>query len=162
MGIQVGFIPRALFYGLSPRGERSFVFHHSHIDLVGSLLKGQDNGFHLVMDPFYRTGPLTDPLSAQESLDIVRRKCDEIEVQVHIPRNSLSVPLATAMVQFENGKVFATGGDDTVFETISDIVGSENVRLTGIPIVQYPIFGGAGLHCLITENPTPLISALGS
>jgi hypothetical protein len=94
-------------------------------------------------------------------MDLVRRNCEEIEAEVHVPRKSLSVPLATAMVQFEDGRVLITGGDDEVLAAVADIVGSENIQTTDIPIVQYPIFGGAGLHCLITENPMPLVSALG-
>ena len=66
------------------------------------------------------------------------------------------------MVQFENGRVLATKEDDEVLAIVHDIVGPENLRVTDIPIVQYPIFGGAGLHCLITETPIPLISALES
>ena len=161
MGMEVGFIPHAVFYGLSPKGEKSFVFHHSHIDLSGSLLRGKDGGFHLVMDPHYRTGPLVDLLSVQASLDLVRRSCEEIEVEVHVPGKNLSVPLATAMVQFEDDRVLMTGGDDEVLGVVAGIVGSENIQMTDIPIVQYPIFGGAGLHCLITENPVSLVSALG-
>jgi hypothetical protein len=162
MGMKVGFIPHALFYGLSPRGEKAFLFHHSHIDLVGSLLKGRDGGFHLIMDPFYRTGPLADPLSVKNSIDLVRKNCDEIDIQVHLPGKKLSVPFSPAMVQFENNSVLATKGDDEVLAIVNDIIGSENLYVTDVPIVQYPMFGGAGLHCLITETPIPLISALGS
>ncbi|MBN1848975.1 MAG: hypothetical protein JW932_10355 [Deltaproteobacteria bacterium] len=161
MGMKVGLIPHALFYGLSPRGAKSFVFHHSHIDLSGSLLRGKDGGFHLVLDSSYRTGPLAEPLSERTSIDLVRKNCEEIEVEVHVPRKRLSVPLATAMVQFEDGRVLMTSGDDEVLTTAADIVGPENMEMTNVPIVQYPIFGGAGLHCLITENPVPIVSGLG-
>lgn len=159
MGMKAAFLPHALFYGLSPIGRKVFVFHHSHIDLIGSLLKGKDGGFHLIIDPAYRTGPLIDPLNIQDSLDLVRKNCDKIEVEVHVPKKDLSVPLATAMVQFEDGGVLATKGDDEVRAIVDDIVGSENVHMTDIPIAHYPIFGGAGLHCLITESPEPLVSA---
>ncbi|GEM_PF-3261232 len=157
-GMKVAFVPYALFYGLSPRGERKFLFHHSHIDLSASLFKGKDGGFHLIIDPAYRTGPLSDPLSVEKSLDLVKQNCAEIDVEVHAPRKSLTIPFSTAMVQFENGKVLATCGDDDVLSTVADIAGSENIKVADIPIVQYPLFGGAGLHCLITENPLPLLS----
>jgi hypothetical protein len=157
-GMKAAFVPYALFYGLSPRGERKFLFHHSHIDLSASLLKGKDGGFHLIIDPAYRTGPLSDPLSVEKSLDLVKQNCAEIDVEVHAPRKSLTIPFSTAMVQFENGKVLATCGDDDVLSTVADIAGSENIKVADIPIVQYPLFGGAGLHCLITENPLPLLS----
>lgn len=158
MGMKAAFIPHALFYGLSQRGNKAFLFHHSHIDLSASLIKGKDGGFHLIIDPYYQTGPLADPLSAKASLDLVRRNCAEIGVDVYVPRKPLRIPFATAMVQFEKGKVLTTGGDDELLETISDIVGSENIKTTDIPILQYPVFGGAGLHCLITENPLPILS----
>ncbi|MBN1625968.1 MAG: hypothetical protein JW944_05540 [Deltaproteobacteria bacterium] len=160
MGIKAAFLPYALFYGLSPKGEKAFIFHHSHIDLSASLIKGKDGEFHLIIDPDYRTGPLSDPLSVQASLDLVRRNCTEIGVKVHVLREPLNVPFSTAMVQFGNGKILATGGDDELLETISDIVSSENIRATDIPILQYPVFGGAGLHCLVTENPLPILSAI--
>jgi len=158
MGVKTAFLPYALFYGLSTRGERKFLFHHSHIDLIGSLIKGKDGGLHLIIDPEYRTGPLSDPLSVKASLDLARRNCAEIETEVHVPRKALTIPFSTAMVQFENGKVLATRGDDGVLAILSDIVGLENMQVTDIPILQYPVFGGAGLHCLITENPLPIIS----
>lgn len=158
-GMKVAFIPYALFYGLSQKGEIKTLFHHSHIDLSCSLLKGKDGGIHLILDPGYRTGPLSDTLSVGSSLDLVRKNCAEIGIEVHVPRKPLSIPFGTAMVQFENGRVLATGGDEEVLATVADIVGSENIKVTGVPIVQYPLFGGAGLHCLITENPLPLLSA---
>jgi hypothetical protein len=159
-GMKVAFIPYALFYGLSPRGETKLLFHHSHIDLSASLLRGRDGGFHLILDPQYRTGALADPLPVAASIDLVRKKCDEIEVEVHVPRKGLSIPFATAMIQFENGKVLAAKGDDEILGIAAEIAGAENIKITDVPIVQYPIFGGAGLHCLVTENPLPLISAL--
>ncbi len=159
-GMQIAFVPYALFYGLSPGGERKSLFHHSHIDLSASVLTGKDSDFHLIIDPAYRTGPLSDPMTVHRSLDLVRKNCAEIGVEVHVPRRPLNIPFATAMVQFENGKVLATGGDEEVLATVADIVGSGNLITTDAPVVQYPLFGGAGLHCLITENPLPLLSAI--
>jgi len=101
MGIKAAFLPYALFYGLSPKGEKAFLFHHSHIDLSGSLLKGKDGGFHLILDPDYRTGPLSDPSSVKASLDIVKQNCAEIDIEVHVPKKSLTIPFSTAMVRFQ-------------------------------------------------------------
>lgn len=162
MGMKAAFVPHALFYGLSPLGRKSFVFHHSHIDLIGSLLMDKEGAFHLIMDPAYRTGTLISPFSIRDSLDLVRNNCEKIEIEIHTPEKPLAVPLATSMVQFEDGSVLATKGDDDVLRIVEDIVGSGNIYVTNTPIIQYPMFGGAGLHCLITESPEPLISASGS
>jgi len=157
-GMKVASIPLALFYQISRRGNgrRLSLYYDLHIDRSASLLKGKDGGHHLVLDPGYRTGELTCPLSTKQSLDLVRKVCEKIQVRVHVPKH-IQVPYATAAMQFKNGKVLATGGDDEVLITIEDIVGAENLHVTEIPVSAYPVFASAGLHCLITEAPAPLI-----
>lgn len=39
----------------------------------------------------------------------------------------------------------------------SEIVGAENFAATKTPVVHYPVFAGAGIHCLVTEYPKPLV-----
>jgi len=67
------------------------------------------------------------------------------------------VPYATAVMQFKNGKTLATGGDEELLVTLEDVVGSGNLHVTEIPFSAYPVFASAGLHCLVTETPGPLI-----
>ncbi len=157
-GMKIAKIPLALFYQISRigRGNRLALFYDHHIDRSASLLRGKNGGYHLVLDPGYRTGPLTNPLPVKESLDLVRMACEKIEVRVHVPK-SIHVPYATSLVQFSHGKVLATGGDDELLATIEEIVGIGNLHITEVPVVAYPVFASAGLHCLITENPEPLI-----
>lgn len=157
-GMKIAKIPFALFYQISRKGagQRLSLYYDFHIDRSASLLEGVDGKYHLVLDPGYRTGPLTNPLSVKKSLDLVRKACETIEVQVHTPK-SVHVPYTNSTVQFEDGKVLATGGDNELFAIIEGIVGSGNLHVTRVPITAYPIFAGAGLHCLITENPEPLV-----
>jgi len=157
-GMKIARIPLALFYQIARKGagQRLSLYYDLHIDRSASLLKGKDGTYHLVLDPGYRTGPLTNPLSVKESLDVVRKACEKIEVRVHTPEY-VHAPYATSMVQFESGAVLASGGEDKMFLVIEEIVGSGNRQGTRVPLVAYPIFACAGLHCLNTENPEPLI-----
>jgi len=157
-GMKMTILPHPIFTCLSREGYgRSLsLYYEFHIDRSASLLKGKDEEYYLVLDPGYRTGTLIDPLTAQKSIDLVRKECERYRVHVRVPK-SLSVPYATSAVQFDNGKVLATGGDEGALNTFADIVGSENLYVTDVPISAYPVFGAAGLHCLITENPGPLI-----
>ena len=157
-GMRISAIPYALFNSLSQKSARKLsLYYESHLDLSASLLKGKDADYHLILDPGYRTGPLINPMSVEGSLDLVRIACEKIQVRVHIPRR-LSVPYSTSAVQFHSGKVLATSGDEAILTTLRDIVGTENVHVTDTPIKTYPVFASAGLHCLVTENPTPLVT----
>lgn len=157
-GMKIAAVPYGLFYSLSRKngGERSALYYDTHIDRSASLLKGKDGGFHLLLDPGFRTGQLEAPLPISKSVDAVKRACEKVDVQVHAPKK-ITIPYATAVVQFNNRQVLASGGDEYLLQTVSDIVGNENVFATGVPITGYPVFTGAGLHCLITENPDPLV-----
>ncbi len=157
-GLKMTIIPCPIFahFSRESRGRILSLYYEFHIDRSASLLKGRDGEYYLVLDPGYRTGSLMEPLAVQKSIDLVREECERNGVHVRVPK-SLSVPYATSAVQFDNGEVLVTGGDEEVLNTMADIVGSENLHVTGVPISAYPVFGAAGLHCLITENPGPLI-----
>ncbi|MBW2053803.1 MAG: hypothetical protein JRI85_16445 [Deltaproteobacteria bacterium] len=157
-GMKIAAIPLALFYQLSRKGKgrRMSLYYDFHIDRSASLLRGKDGGYHLVLDPAYRTGELASPMPASESVALVRKACEKIQVRLHVPR-SVQVPYATAVMQFKNGKTLATGGDEELLVTLEDVVGSGNLHVTEIPFSAYPVFASAGLHCLVTETPGPLI-----
>jgi hypothetical protein len=157
-GMKITQIPNAIFFALSreKRGRPISTYYESHIDRSASLLKGKNGEYFLILDLKFQTGPLIDPLPIQKSIDLVRKICEREMINVRVPK-SLSIPYATSAVQFENGKVLATGGDTNILSTFADIVGSENLYVTDVPISAYPVFGAAGLHCLITERPEPLI-----
>jgi len=157
-GIRVTILPHPIFACLSREGQGKnlALYYEFHMDRSASLLKGRDEEHYLVLDPGYRTGTLTSPLTAQESIDLVRKECEKHGILVRVPK-SLSVPYGTSAVQFDDGKVLASGGDEAVLNTFADIVGSENLYVTDVPISAYPVFAAAGLHCLITEKPGPLV-----
>lgn len=157
-GMEVAAIPQALFYCLSRRGKGrpESLRYETHLDRSATLLMGADGGYHLLLDPHYRTGELTSPLSQERSITLVRRACEKIDVQVHVPKRG-SVPYATAAVQFGSGEVLMTGNDEETLTAVAGIVGRKNVRVTDIAISHYPVFAGAGIHCLITETPRPLV-----
>lgn len=157
-GMKISIIPYALFYRISGKnGMKHALYYDHHIDRSASLLVGKDGGYHLIIDPAYRTGPLANPLSVDKSLEIVRAACDKIDVQVHVPKR-ITVPYASSVVQFGDGNVLAAGKDHEIAATLSDIVGSDNICCTDIAVKCYPVFTSAGLHCLVTESPKPLIS----
>jgi len=159
-GMQIVNLPYALSSRLSrENGTTLSVYYETHLDRSGSLLEGKDGNFHLILDPGFRTGKLNDPLSVHKSIELVRRACERIQVQVHVPKG-LSIPYGTSMVQFKDHKVLATSGDDEILTCLSDIVGSENLHVTDVAITTYPVFACAGLHCLITEDPAPLIHTI--
>jgi hypothetical protein len=157
-GMKTTILPYPIFACLSREGDGRILslYYEFHFDRSASLLKGRDGEYYLVLDPGYRTGSLMDPLAVQKSVDLARKECERHGVHVRVPR-SFSTPYSTSAVQFDNGKVLVTGGDEEVLNTFADIVGSENLHVTDVPISAYPVFGAAGLHCLITENPGPLI-----
>jgi hypothetical protein len=156
-GMHIATLPFAISARISRRnGAILSLSYETHLDRGGSLIEGRDGGLHLILDPGYRTGRLIDPLPVRKSIELVRRACEKIQVKVHVPRG-LSVPYGISLVQFQDRKVLASGGDDGILACLEDILGSENLRTTEVPISSYPVFAAAGLHCLITENPDPLV-----
>jgi hypothetical protein len=130
--------------------------HDRHLDRSMALLRDGDGTQHLIVDPGYRTGPLTAPLPVSRSIDLLRRACDRLEVELHVPE-SISVPYATCAVQLPGSSVLMTGGDVGVLECVREFIPPERVLTTRTPWVAYPVFASAGLHCLVTELPEPLL-----
>lgn len=156
-GMQTGVIPYPLAYRITPDyGKTAALFYDTHIDRVASLLTNRDGGYHLILDPGYRTGPLLNPWSAKESVDRVRRVCDDMEIRLHLP-GSLTVPYAASVMQFNSRQILCTAGDEEILKICNLVAGPENVAQTGVQLCHYPVFVFAGLHCLITERPEPLI-----
>jgi hypothetical protein len=157
-GMRITLIPHAIFFALSRemKGKPISTYYESHIDRSASLLRGKDGDYYLVLDPYYRTGPLAAPLSVQKSIDLVRKICEKNGIEVRVPA-SLSVPYGTSAVQCDDEKVLVTGGEEEILSTFADIVEGRNLYITEISLSAYPVFAGAGLHCLIAERPIPLI-----
>jgi hypothetical protein len=64
-------------------------------------------------------------------------------------------------VQLPDGRILANAEDTEVLELLTSNVGARQLLLTPLPLRHYPLFARAGLHCLVTESPLPLIASLG-
>ena len=63
-GIRITAIPQPLMYQLDRTSGLPMELQYGHhLDRSATLLEGKDGGHYLVLDPGYRTGPLTAPLS---------------------------------------------------------------------------------------------------
>jgi hypothetical protein len=156
-GVRIASFPLPISARLDRRNGRTMeLTHDDHIDRGAALVQDRGGGHHLVLDPGYRTGPLTSPLPVDRSIDLVRRACDRIGAEVHVPE-TVSVPYATSAVGLGDGRVLVTGGDGECHATWAEAVGPENVVRTRTPFESYPVFAAAGIHCLVTELPWPLV-----
>ncbi|MFA6422965.1 MAG: hypothetical protein WCW17_00760 [Patescibacteria group bacterium] len=138
-------------------GDSRVIGDGSHIDRVGCLLRGRDGGLHFILDPLNRSLAITGRKTAvvasvEETRDEFARLCGEADITLHVPRE-MRVPASLCLHQFEDGRVIMTTGDESVAEVVSDIVGSEKVFMTDIPIKWYPTVLAAGIRCLIGDFP---------
>ncbi len=157
-GMRIAEIPYPLCYQLSPHdgGDRMALAYDSHLDRSASLIQGT-SGLSLVLDPGYRTGPLLAPLSGEQSIALVRAACERIEVSVRVPPAG-GVPYATSAVQVQDGKVLVSGGHPDLLAVIAELCEPGRVHATARAIEAYPVFAAAGLHCVVTESPVPLLA----
>lgn len=82
--------------------------------------------------------------------------CQQLGIKLCYPEK-MEVPYALNLFQSKNGRILMTGGDDSTYHTITEIVGEEMVTKTEVPIRLYPIFNNAGIGCLINEFPSTLL-----
>jgi len=145
-------IPNPDCLTMEANGRTTTTFN-DHIDRVAGLLEGKNGELHLIVDPEYRIWDGDQgQLSTSASIESIRRACDKAHVAVHAP-SRLSVPYSVGFCQLPCGKVVMTSGDDAVAELVENIIGSENIFPTEIPIEFYPAYVHAGVHCLISELP---------
>jgi hypothetical protein len=136
---------------------------NTHIDRVACLLRGRDKKQHLIVDPLLETvfwdesnrWVLRKPA---ETLDLIRQTFEPMGIKVWQPAK-IEVPCSLGMVQFKDGRVLMTGGDQAVRELVCAIVGAEDVFDTGVPIKFLPLWKRAGIHCIIGEAPMPLLGS---
>jgi hypothetical protein len=157
-GMRVVGLPYPLFVYYSPATQLSdCLFYDEHMDRTFGLLAGTDGQPHLLADPGYRTGPLSRPLSRRRSVDLLRRICDRADIHLFVPREPV-MPYGTSLVQLADGRVLLSGGSAEIMEYVAKVVGREHVYATVPPLEAYPLFAVAGLHCLVTELPAPLVA----
>jgi hypothetical protein len=158
-GLRIGMLPLQVTREEAVNGKRGYGIH-DHPDRTCGLLEDRQGNLHLVVDPILWSGyrgirqaPKNDPL---QTLKRYRAVCGQLGITMHVPSKKLTVPMAVGFVQFADGRVLMSSGDSEVYRIVASIVGSENVILTRIPIVRYPVLCRAGIHCLVTELPSVL------
>lgn len=156
-GARVGLFPNTacLVYDGVDSGEKKKAFIDNHIDRTAGLLEDGDGNLHMVIDPkvvAWKDFERGQFLQNRETIAEYRRVCDSLGVILHVPK-SMAIPMSTGFVQFQDGRVLMTCGDDDVAEVVEGIVGSENLFQTTIPIKYFPARLEAGLRCLIGELP---------
>ena len=163
VGIKVGLFPLHISQRISPLGEVLSSFSADHVDRVACMIKGKDGKPNLVVDPEIKTvswiecmGIKSLPDKPEVTEHRIRTVCEDLGINVHYPKE-IRVPYSLNLIQFHDGRVLMTGGDEPVAEVISDIVGKENVFVTPTPIRFFPVWSYAGIRCLVTEAPSPIL-----
>jgi len=167
--IKTGLFPPTLGVRINPKNIRPHAFFNDHIDRIACLIQGIDDKPHLVIDPSLQvalwkgrnTCPSWIPLSIQDTLKLIKKRCDPLGIEIHTPKQ-IDIPYSLNFIQFSDGRVLMTSGDDPVAKTIADIVGNENVFYTEQPIRYFPFWKYAGIRCLVNEAPLPLLKSLNS
>lgn len=165
-GIKVGLLPPPVTQILTSSGFTNRSCFNDHLDRVACLISGRNSTLHLVVDPKIYTAkwrggkdiPWT-PIRPEETLERLKSICEPLGIAVHKPK-SLRVPYSLNLLQFPDGRVLMTEGDENVAEVISRIVGEEKLFKTPTPIRFYPVWDYAGIRCLVSEAPLPLFKQL--
>ncbi len=168
-GINVGTFPFPLAQTFSASKRSNEVFINDHIDRVGCLIQGKDEGLHLVVDPLIVTavwngknrGSLWTPRTPEETRKKITDSCKPFGINVHYPK-TLKVPYSLNLVQFRDGRILMTDGDDEVEGVITEVVGEAKIFKTPIPIRFFPVWSYAGIRCLVSEAPVPLFKHIDS
>jgi len=163
IGTRVGLLPPPVVQVFTRSGLQNRLQCNDHMDRVGCLIFGKDGNLHLVVDPQMQTinwrgtkaTPWT-PVGPRETFERLIRICDPLGVTVHRPRETL-IPYSLNLLQFPDGRVLMTGGDEPVAEVISEIVGEKNIFSTPTPIRYLPTWAYAGIRCIVNEAPLPLL-----
>ncbi|MDD3190308.1 MAG: hypothetical protein PHI66_01295 [Candidatus Pacebacteria bacterium] len=161
LGIKVGLFPMPLVGMLSFQGDDcGKMSTNDHLDRVACLILGKDDKPHLLIEKNILSGEfigekkkkdllIVDP---ERSLAKIKEMCGDLDITLHC-LDDISVPYALNMIQFFDGKILMTGGDDIVYKMVSSIVGEEKVFRTETPIKYFPLLAKAGIRCLIGVIP---------
>lgn len=175
-GLRVGLIPPVVVGTFSSKGIDGIaalksrrlneslamtpVFTDSHIDRVGNLAADQEGNLHFVADSNMHILDMNISkndkpyLNSKESLDIIRGVCEPLDIEVNPYKPE--VPASVCFMQFENNKVLMTSGDNALFNTVSKIVGAENIIRTKYPLKLIAVLGNAGPRCIVNMFPAPM------
>jgi len=163
-GIKIALLPLPLSITFSISGVEEIAFFNDHLDRVACLIQGKDGGLHLIVDPQIYTadwkGHKQDPSwirrFPEDTIKRIKQVCEPLEIEVHCPKK-LEIPYSLNLIQFPDGQVLMTSGDDSVAEVVSEIVGEDKIVKTPIPIRFFPVWTYAGIRCLVNEAPMPLL-----
>lgn len=160
MEINLGLFPLPIssIFSLSKKGK---LIPNDHLDRVSCLIEGKDKKLYLVVDPKICTLKKDEDKNwivqnSEKSLEEIRIICQQLGIELCY-LEKMEVPYALNLFQFENGKILMTGGDDSTYQVIAEIVGEEMVTKTEVPIQLYPIFNNAGIGCLINKSFPPTL-----
>lgn len=166
MDIRIGLLPPPLARSFSASEDDDKAFFNDHLDRVACLIKGANGKLHLVVDPKLCTadwrsaqGTPWTPRLTTETMQRVKQICEPLGIEVHSPKD-MRIPYALNLIQFEDGRVLMTDGDESVAEVISEIVGGKNVFKTPTPIRFFPAWCYAGIRCLVNEAPVVLFKSI--
>jgi len=155
IGMKVGLLPNLLAHFLEAGGDSVFTSTNDHLDRVAGMLKDPAGGKHLIIDPMYWGGPASSPITPAAVREKIKQKCNRLGVTLHLPfEQTLSIPYSLNFVQFDDGRVMMTSGDEPLAKLIVEIVGDDKVVTTATPIFMYPTARFAGIRCLVGQVPT--------
>jgi len=155
-GIQVGVLPNPFMVALDPTDKSVAKAHYTdHLDREMVLIEDTEGRLHLLIDSKYQGYDHTGDtlLCRSATLDLVKRVCERLEVEVHPVE--ITVPYSLNLLQTPTGEVLMTSGDEEVEGLVRSLVG-DRVVTTEIPVEAYPAYTHAGIHCLIGEFPSPV------
>lgn len=163
-GIKIALFPPFLSTAFSISGVEKRAFFNDHLDRVACLIQGKDRGLHLVVDPQIYTADWKGRKQApcwiqrfpENTIKRIKQVCEPLEIEVHCPKK-LEISYSLNLIQFPDGRVLMTSGDDSVAEVVSEIVGEDKITQTQIPIRFFPVWACAGIRCLVNEAPMPLL-----
>ncbi|MFH1183169.1 MAG: hypothetical protein V1690_02825 [Candidatus Moraniibacteriota bacterium] len=165
-GIKTLYFPTPLAKKIGTDTGRGCFFTNDHLDRIGSLLIDQRGKYHLVVDPLIWTAWWEDKISKvwfqegpEKTMERLKRACGPLGIKVHQPK-TLAIPYALNLIQFSDGRVLMTNGDEDVAELVGSLVGKNNLYITPIPIRYHPTWLYAGIRCLIGDAPTPLMKPI--
>ena len=159
-GLQVGQLPNAVNTEICAGIQVNVP--DDHLDRTSGLLEDTTGNLHLIVDPAIYSGwqnPFSPPLyGPEQTIEKYQKVCDELGIRLHVPETDrLAVAASVCFWQAENRKVLMTSGDEAVADIVTDIVGSNNLFLTSMPIRYFPSWSKAGIRCLIGELPNWLL-----
>lgn len=152
---EFGFLPFLQAVEIDRQSGTSKIFPNDHLDRVASFIRGADNKDYLLLDNYY-----VDASQAPygNHWTCIKEACQKLDVTpVVIDRKPTSIPYALNLEQFADGSVLLTGGDNSLAESVKQIVGVDKVHVTHRPIIYYPLFRNGGIRCMLLHAPQKIV-----